>query len=97
MPPSMRWNRRDDNEAALVAVAEKLGAFWVESPPLDGWLYHARTGWVPVEIKQPHREGYASEFTKAQKRFFAWCIANKARWLVWRTEEDVLRDLNARK
>lgn len=97
MLPGRRWNRRDLNEPELIAAAEKLGGFWVEAPPLDGWVHHFRVGgWIPVEIKQPQRQGQAREFTKAQKRFFEWATACGGKWLVWYTVEDVLRDLGAR-
>jgi hypothetical protein len=97
MHPGRRWNRRDLNEPELVATAEKLGGFWFEGPPLDGWVYHAHVdGWIPVEIKQPQRQGQAHEFTKAQKRFFEWAKSCGGRWLVWYTVEDVVRDLGGR-
>lgn len=87
-------NKRDRNEGELVETASHLGAAWREGPPLDGWIWW-RGRWLPVEIKLPQREGLAHEYTPAQRRFFSWCGANSARWLVWRSAEDVIRDLNA--
>ena len=90
-------NTRDANEAALLTVARTLGADWLEEGPLDGWLWVARQQrWVPVEIKKPEREGHAHEYTPAQRRFFTWCKACNAPWLVWRTTADVIRDLGGR-
>lgn len=91
-----RANPRDANEQALLAVAEKLGGHWREDPPLDGWIF-CRGRWMPVEIKLPEREGLAHEYTPAQKRFFTWCRQINASWWVWRTQEDVLRDLNPKR
>lgn len=90
-------NRRDLNEPELLETASALGAMWFQFPPLDGWLWHAKTGWVPVEIKQPRRKGKAREFTPAQLRFFEWCKARQGKYLVWHTTEDVERDLGARR
>jgi hypothetical protein len=97
MGAGRRWNHRDGNEAALITTAEQLGALWFEGPPLDGWVYIPQFGrWIPVEIKQPSREGHAREFTKLQHRCFGWCEQYGAPWWVWRTTDDVLRDLGAR-
>lgn len=90
-------NRRDLNEPEILETAKALGGAWFEWPPLDGWLWHAKTGWIPVEIKQPRRKGKANEFTPAQLRFFEWCKANSARHLIWYTVTDVERDLGARR
>jgi hypothetical protein len=88
-------NPRDANELALLAVAQQLGAQWLEAPPLDGWIWW-RGLWLPVEIKLPEREGQAYEYTPAQKRFMSWCRLRNARWLVWRNDADVIRDLSGR-
>lgn len=93
----LRYNPRDANEPELVALARQLGAEWFEDGPLDGWVWCARMGgWVPVEVKLPEREGLASEYTPKQVRFLSRCQAIGARWWVWRTQADVLRDLGAR-
>lgn len=90
-----RANPRDLNEDPLLRLAEQLGGHWREGPPLDGWIFH-RGRWMPVEIKRPEREGLAHEFTPAQKRFVSWCQQWRAPWWVWRSEADVLRDLNTK-
>jgi hypothetical protein len=89
-------NHRDPNERELLAVAERLGAHWLKAPPLDGWIWW-RGQWLPVEIKQPEREGLAHEYTPLQRRFMNWCRLNGARWLVWHSADDVLRDLGGRR
>lgn len=88
--------RRDLNEPEIVNAAEKLGAFVLKFPPLDLWIWHTSTGWIPVEVKRPHRKGRMHEFTPAQKRFFDFCAANHGPYLVWRTVDDVIRDLGGR-
>lgn len=90
-----RANPRDGNEPSLLDLAERLGAHWREGPPLDGWVF-CRGRWMPVEIKRPECEGLVHEYTPAQKRFITWCEQWRAPWWVWRTEADVLRDLNTR-
>ena len=87
------YNRRDLNEPKLLEVAAKLGGIWYQGPPLDGWLWHRKTGFIPIEIKQPRRKGQAHEFTRLQKEFFDSCKRQGAGYLVWHTQEDVVRDL----
>lgn len=86
---------RDGNENPLIALAEQLGGRFRPGPPLDGWLW-ARGYWLPVEIKQPEREGTAREYTPLQKQFFSWCTLYNAPWHVWRDDKDVLRTMGAR-
>lgn len=88
-------NPRDANEQALLTTALTLGAQWLEQGPLDGWIFW-RGQWLPVEIKLPEREATKHEYTPAQQRFFRWCRDRNARWLVWRTDADVIRDLSGR-
>lgn len=88
-----RADPRDAIEAPLLKVAERVGGHWWPTPPLDGWIWTARIGWHPVEIKDPSREGFVFEYTPAQKRFFRWCSERNIKWFVWRTEADVIRDL----
>jgi hypothetical protein len=88
-------NPRDGNEERLLKVAATLGGEWLEQGPLDGWVVWRGT-WRPVEIKLPEREGLVHEYTPAQKRFFGWCRTRSAKWLTWRTEADVIRDLGGR-
>jgi hypothetical protein len=85
-----RYNNRDRNEAPLLNVASRLGISWEEGGPLDGWVFCRRRGWVPVEIKDPKREGHANEYQPSQLAFFARCKQRGSPWLVWRTEQDVL-------
>jgi hypothetical protein len=92
---SYRHNHRDANESELLAVAARLGAHWLEAPPLDGWIWF-RGQWLPVEIKAPGREGLAHEYTPLQRRFLSWCRERRARLLVWRSADDVIRDLGGR-
>jgi hypothetical protein len=93
-----RADPRDANEAELVALAESLGASFFKAPPLDGWLFCPRLwkGALPVEIKDPKREGLQHEYTSKQAKFFRWCNDRALKWLVWRTQADVLRDVGAR-
>jgi len=83
--------KRDHNEAELVAMAEKLGAMIVKEGPLDLWLWHPKTGFVPVEVKSPR-----GQYTQAQKKFLYLCELNHAPHLLWRTESDVLACLGAK-
>jgi hypothetical protein len=93
-----RYDKRDANELPIIQHARRLGAQWRQAPPLDGWVWIARQNrWMPVEIKLPEREGAAWEYTPAQKRFFSFCREYSAPWFVWRTSEDVERDLGARR
>lgn len=88
--------RRDANEPELVFLARQLGAKLLLGGPLDWWLL--REGqWIPVEIKDPDVEGRKNEFTPAQRRFFQFTNAYGGKWFTWRTEDDVYRDLGARR
>lgn len=92
-----RYNKRDRVEAPLLNVASRLGILWEEGGPLDGWAYHPRKGWVPVEVKDPSREGRANEYEPSQLAFFSRCKQRGSPWLVWRTEQDVLDFVGARR
>lgn len=87
-------DRRDLNEPEIVRAAEKMGGVWVKAPPLDGWCWHRLHGWRPVEIKQPSRRGRANEFQPSQLKFFEYCKAIGAPFLVWYSVDDVIRDLS---
>lgn len=96
MPGPQRYSHdhRDNNEDPLIALAEQVGACMRKGPPLDWWAWVPRRAmWVPVEVKDPKREGHADEFTPQQVQFRAWCDRNHAPHWVWRTDADVLRDL----
>jgi hypothetical protein len=87
---------RDANEDPLLKLAAQLGAHWIQGPPLDGWIF-CRGVWMPVEIKMPEREGLKGEYTPAQLRFLRFCSDRAAPHFVWRTEEDVIASLSARR
>jgi hypothetical protein len=87
---------RDENEAALIKLAEQLGAHWWEGPPLDGRIFFRGICLGDVEIKMPEREGTAREYTALQQRYFTWCRLRNIKWHVWRTDSDVLALLGAR-
>lgn len=93
-PQRYRHNTRDANEDQLLKLVEQLGGCWREGPPLDGWVWAPRMSrWMPVEIKKPEREHHAAQYTPAQHQFMIWCARNYAPFWVWRTDADVLRDL----
>lgn len=88
---------RDGNDSELVAHALQLGGHFVRGGPLDGWCWVPRLAlWRPVEIKRPEVEGQAHEYTPQQQRFMRWCRERGAPWWVWRTCDDVTRDLGGR-
>jgi hypothetical protein len=86
-------HRRDGNQSPLVKVFTQLGGQWVPyaNKPFDGWAYHARFGYLPVEIKLEEREGHASEYTPRQKKLLQKMKDAGLPWLIWRTDEDVRR------
>ena len=85
-------NHRDANEPSLLMAAAKMGVEWIEDGPLDGWIT-VNGEHIPVEIKEPEVEGHADEFTPKQKSFMAYCRRRGARFLVWRTIDDVIDSL----
>lgn len=87
---------RDTNEQALLELAMRLGAHWIQGPPLDGWVSW-RGIWMPVEIKVPEREGLRHEYTPSQQRFIRFCAEKRAPYWVWRTADDVIGSLSARR
>jgi hypothetical protein len=84
--------RRDRNEPELVRLARQIGAvMWPLAEPVDflvGW----RGKWVPTEIKN----GEAGKLTPQQILFSGEARARELPVWIWRTPEDVLRDLQAR-
>lgn len=82
--------RRDGNEGPLIRLARVMGARVKVCGPLDCWIHTARTGWVPVEIKNP--DGY-NRYTPDQIDFREWCAAWKMPTFTWRTREDVIKAL----
>ncbi len=85
-----RHNVRDKNEPAILKELAKLGVVWVEAPPLDGWA--VITGrFIPVEIKNP--DGL-NKLRPSQKRFIDQCHTLGLPYLVWRTVDDAVNDVN---
>ena len=82
--------RRDTNESELVRFAEALGAMWIQTPPLDGWVFW-RGRFTPVEIKHGN-----NTYTDSQVSFLARCKEREAPVWTWRTTADVARCLGAR-
>lgn len=93
-----RAAKRDLNEASLLETAAILGAHCVVAGPLDLWV-SLTTGakYYPCEIKRPERKGKKNEYTKAQLKFFAELKAFGRPWLIWRSTEDILKDIQAAK
>lgn len=87
--------RRDNNEPALLSVVEPLGGFWLAAGPMDGWLWDRRA-WHLCEIKRPDKEGWKDEFTADQKRLIIRLNERHVPYNILRTENDVLKLLNAR-
>lgn len=86
----MRAARRDLNENELVGYAEELGALWIQTGPLDGWVIW-REHFYPVEIKRGK-----NPYTDAQVLFLARCKERNAPVWTWRTIDDVVKSLNGR-
>jgi hypothetical protein len=85
--------KRDLNEPEIIAEVKRCGGLWIQGEPLDAWVFHDRTGFVPVEVKSPWRRGRLREFEQSQKLFFAGCDQVGAKYLVWYEPADVRRDL----
>jgi hypothetical protein len=84
-----RYNKRDGNEPLIIAALAACGITWVEAGPLDGWVALSHQ-WTPCEIKNG-RKG----LTKGQKEFVAACERDGNPYRIWRSVEDVLRDVEA--
>lgn len=84
-------HRKDGNQKGLVKVFKQLGGVWVPyaNKPFDGWAYHPRFGYLPVEIKLEEREGHANEYTPRQKKLLQQMKDAGLPWLIWRTDADV--------
>ena len=81
--------RRDANEKPLLAAAKQLGAkLWPLDTPCDHLMLW-RTRWYPVEIKVK-----TGRLTENQEEFHEEADAAGGEILLWRTIEDVVRDLN---
>jgi hypothetical protein len=98
MPRTYTVHRKDVNHHDLVAVAKRCGAHWIDAGPFDGWIHIQKWGgeYLPVEIKDPKKEGHADEFTEKQKKLREEWSDRRMKLLIWRTPADVLRDLGGR-
>jgi hypothetical protein len=85
-----RFNKRDTNEPEILAALAKVGGHWVEGPPLDGWAVTDRM-FTPVEIKMP-----GEPFTDGQREFIYACVTHNWPYWVWRSVEDMLRDVGSK-
>lgn len=85
-------HRVDQNQSALVKVFTQLSGVWVPyaNKPFDGWAYHTRFGYLPVEIKLEEREGHANEYTPRQRKLLKRMKDAGLPWLIWRSENDVV-------
>lgn len=88
--------RRDANEHPLVRLAETLGWWMHKSNELGDWIGWRHGQWQIIEIKNPNQQGHADEYTPKQRLLHAEAFKRGARILVWRVDEDVFRDSNAR-
>jgi hypothetical protein len=91
-----RAARRDANESAIMAPVSTLGGLWVPSGPFDGWLWD-RSAWRLCEVKDPRKEGWASEFTADQTRLLIRLRERSIPVHVLRTQDDVLALMGARR
>lgn len=89
-------HRRDNNHHALVQMAERLGAYFFDTGPFDGWAW-VRGSWKLVEIKDPKLEGQKREYTDLQVRIMGMLRERGIPWTILRTEEDVYRMMGARR
>lgn len=88
-----RAARRDANDPELVRFARELGAWLIPlNEPVD-YLLAWRGMWYLVEIKDPAKKGWASEFTPEQRKFQQQCGEHRMRIHVWRTDQDVMATL----
>lgn len=85
-----KFNKRDANEQIIVSALADMGVCWVESGPLDGWIFINR--WIPVEIKNP--DGL-NKMRPSQEQFIRDCKLMARPWLVFRTTADAIEAVNA--
>ena len=84
--------RRDGNEAELIALARGIGAVCINiQTPVD-WLIGWRGAWYPCEIKAPN-----GSYQESQILFLAAAKGRELPAWTWRTEDDVLRSLGAKR
>jgi hypothetical protein len=84
--------RRDRNEPELVKLAKSLGAYLYRTDKPGDWLLGFRGTWIVVEIK-----GEDGSPTPDQIAFSREARARRLPYWTWRTDEDVMRDLGARR
>jgi len=88
--------KRDANESDLVTIASQLGVQFEQIGPLDFWCGW-RGRWVPLEIKNDSKITHrvSKPYTDKQVLFLARCKERQLPVWIWRTENDVYRDLGA--
>lgn len=84
--------RRDHNEPGLVKLARSLNAFLYRTDKPGDWLLGWRGIWVIVEIKA--EDGSP---TPSQIEFSREARYRRLPYWTWRNEDDVYRDLGARR
>lgn len=89
--------RRDNNDSSLRAIAERLGWWLIQTDEPTDYIGVLRGVYNLIEIKNPDCEGHADEYTDKQKIFHQLALNRGAPILVWRTENDILRDSQARR
>lgn len=92
-----RAARRDNNDSELAMLAAQLGAWLIHTDWPTDYLVWFRDRWDLVEIKRPDKEGWASEYTPKQLTFRAEAQRRGARLITWRTPDDVMRHMGARR
>jgi len=82
-----RAARRDANEATIFKLARAMGwLIWPTSKPVDAvGLYRGR--WYVIEIKTT-----SGKLTQAQQDFSTAVACAHGELLIWRTNDDVLKD-----
>lgn len=92
-------HRPDGNQDELIKLFISLGGLWIPyaNKPFDGWAYHARFGYMPVEIKKPERKNHANRYTDRQKKLMDILKIKEAPWLEWEVDDDVYRCIGARR
>jgi len=88
--------RRDNNDPALKQFAERLGWWLIKTDEPTDYIGFRRGVCHLIEIKNPDCKGHADEYTQKQRIFHTDAFNRGVRILVWRTQQDVLDDSNAR-
>lgn len=86
--------RRDQNDPELKQIAEALGWWLVKTDEPGDYLGGFRGHWYVVEIKRADKQGWASEYTDAQKVFHCEAAKRDLPVLTWRRPDDVIRSTN---